>query len=123
MHMYVQNYIVLNRYFLVCDGSLVPDIMHDVFEGALGYEVKLLLQHMIREKLFTLDEFNSRTKNMDLGYMEVKDRPSLITQTTLFSPSNKLKQEGVCVYVCVSVCVHVCVCVCVCVRVWAYVCV
>lgn len=79
----------------MCDGALVPDIMHDVLEGALEYEVKLMLVVMIRrENYFSLAEFNSRLENIYLGYMEAKDRPTLISDTTLFSSSNKLKQEG-----------------------------
>ena len=40
---------VLNelKYFHVCNGGLLPDIMHDILEGALQYEVKLMLQWMI----------------------------------------------------------------------------
>ena len=34
------------RYFHVCDGSLIPDIMHDILKGELQYEVKLMLQYM-----------------------------------------------------------------------------
>lgn len=42
-------------YFHVCDGSLLPDIMHDLLEGALQYEVKLMLRSMIMEdRLFNL---------------------------------------------------------------------
>ena len=53
-----------HRYFPVCNGGLVPDIMHDVLEGALEYEVKLMLAHMIsEEKYFTLNQFNSRLEN------------------------------------------------------------
>lgn len=32
------------QYFSVASGALVPDIMHDVLEGALPYEVKLMLK-------------------------------------------------------------------------------
>jgi len=43
-------------YFHVCDVSLLPDVMHNVLEGALQYEVKLLLKRMIySEKYFTLN--------------------------------------------------------------------
>ena len=35
-----------SRFFHVCDG-LVPDIMHDILEGSLQYEVKELLKHLI----------------------------------------------------------------------------
>lgn len=79
----------------MCDGSLLPDIMHDVLEGALEFEVKLLLNVFIRkEKYFTLAEFNSRLECLDLGYMESKDHPTPIADTTLSSGNNKLKQEG-----------------------------
>ena len=43
-----------------CNGSLVPDVMHDILEGALQYEVKLMLQFMVdTERYFTLDELNT----------------------------------------------------------------
>ena len=35
------------RYFHVCGGGLLPDIMHD--EGVLQYEVKLMMKSMIEE--------------------------------------------------------------------------
>lgn len=50
------------KYFHVCNGCLIPDVMHDLLEGALQYEVKLLLQVMIQNKAFTLDLFNTRLK-------------------------------------------------------------
>ena len=81
---------VLNEltYFHVCSGGLLPDIMHDVLEGSLQYEMKLMLQEFIlREKYITLDEFNARIERFDLGYMEEKDRPSPISDTTLRSES------------------------------------
>ena len=37
------------RYFSVASGSLLPDIMHDVLEGALPFEVKLMLKVNIVE--------------------------------------------------------------------------
>jgi len=41
----------------VCDGGLLPDVMHDILEGALQYEVKLLLKRMIGlDNYFTLGE-------------------------------------------------------------------
>jgi len=58
-------------YFHVCDGILVPDIVHDVYEGALQHKVKLLLQVMIRtESYITLDEVNGRLDCLELGHME-----------------------------------------------------
>ena len=82
-------------YFNVCDGSLIPDIMHDILEGSLQYEVKLMLQVMITtENYFTLSQFNSRLENLDYGYMEIKDKPTVISLQTLNSQGNSLRQNG-----------------------------
>ena len=35
------------NYFDLCGGVLLPDIMHDILEGALQHELKLLLQHCV----------------------------------------------------------------------------
>ena len=48
---------------------------------------------MITNKYFTLDQLNTRLENMDLGYMVIKDRPTLISDATL---TTKLKQQGIC---------------------------
>ena len=88
---------ILNQlnYFHVCDGSLLPDIMHDILEGALQYETKLMLQTFVNVKhYFTLEEFNSRMENLELGYTESKNRPTLLSHKTLNSESNSLKQNG-----------------------------
>ena len=90
---------ILNQltYFHVCDGSLLPDIMHDLLEGVLQYEAKLMLQTFVNDKkYFTLDEFNSRLENLELGYTESKSRPTLISHKTFNSESNSLKQNGLC---------------------------
>ena len=69
--------------------------MHDILEGELQYEIKLMLQIMVnREKFFTLTDFNSRLENLDLGYMESNNRPTQITLKTLNSDGNSLKQNG-----------------------------
>lgn len=82
-------------YYHVCNGSLIPDVMHDVLEGSLQYETKLLLQYMINTAhYFTLDDFNMRLENMELGHMEYKDKPTVISQATLHSSNNSLKQKG-----------------------------
>ena len=83
------------RYFHVCSGALIPNIMHDVLEGAMQYEIKLMLAFMIRnEEFFTLNQFNSRLESVELGYMEIKDQATIITNQTLNSTSNSLKQSG-----------------------------
>lgn len=91
-------------YFNVCDGSLLPDVMHDLLEGALQYEVKLMLRLMIHlQGYFSIDELNSRLQHMELGYMESNNRPTPLSANTLNSEGNSLKQNGLfiyCYYVC-----------------------
>ena len=40
-------YCTKYSYFHVCDGGLLPDIMQDLLEGVLQYEVKVMLKEMI----------------------------------------------------------------------------
>ena len=81
------------RYFDICSGTLVPDILHDVLEGGLQYEAKLLLQHcIISQGYFTLDEPNQLIQ-YELGYME-SDHQSTINSDKLRSTDNLLKQTG-----------------------------
>lgn len=73
--------------------------MHDFLEGALQYEVKLMLAAMIQvDKYFTLNIFTSRLIATDLGYMEIKDKPTPFTMETLTSYGHSLKQAGMCKY-------------------------
>lgn len=58
---------VLNelQYFKVTSGTLIPDVMHDVLEGALQYEAKLLLQQLILVgHYFTLANLNQQIDSM-----------------------------------------------------------
>jgi len=45
---------ILNEltYFHVCDGSLLPDALHDILEGSLQYDVKLMLQVMVNKERY-----------------------------------------------------------------------
>ena len=36
-------------YFDICQ-CLIPDVMHDILEGCLQYELKLLLQYLILQE-------------------------------------------------------------------------
>lgn len=83
------------KYFHVCNGALIPDIMHNVLEGVLQYEVKLLLRHMINnENYFSLDVFNSKLQNLELSSTENKNKPTSISLKTMKSEGNSLKQNG-----------------------------
>lgn len=83
------------RYFHVCNGALIPDIMHDVLEGVLQYEVKLMLRYMINtENYFSLDLFNSKLQNLELSSVESKNKPTRLSSKTMGSEGNSLKQNG-----------------------------
>lgn len=78
------------QYFDICSGALVPDIMHDVLEGVLQYETKLILIHIIQScHYLTLKHLNRLITSVNLGYMEVSNRPSEISLS-----DDKLKQNG-----------------------------
>ena len=69
--------------------------MHDVLEGVLQYEVKLMLKHMIFvEQYFSLDFLNTRLENIELSCTEAKNRPTCISSITMSSGGNTLKQSG-----------------------------
>ena len=54
-----------------------------------------MLQWMVESaRYFTLDDFNCRLENIELGHMESKSRPSIVSGKTLTSEGNSLKQNG-----------------------------
>ena len=74
--------------------TLLSDVMHDVLEGVLQYEAKLLLQHLIKDqKYFKLKVLNEAIEGMDMGYMETC-KPALISRLALDAGDNLLKQNG-----------------------------
>lgn len=56
--------------------NLPHDIMHDLFEGVVSHEMKLLLKHCVDMKFFTIPLLNARLQNFDFGYTEISDKPS-----------------------------------------------
>lgn len=83
------------QYFNLCSGSLVPDVMHDVLEGVLEYETKLLLRYCIDEKkYFTSMELQDWMEGFEYGYTETPNRPTPITREILRKKDNSLNQNG-----------------------------
>ena len=81
-------------YFHVVDG-LSYDIMHDLFEGVIPRHLKLLLQYFIGQRgFFTLQMLNEKIKTFDYGVVEISNKPSAITNSTLNSHDDSLKQSG-----------------------------
>ena len=83
-------------YFHICDG-LAPDIMHDILEGSLQYEVKELLKYLIQEKhFFTLKELNNNIEGFPYVATDKATKPSIIPPQVLSSNDKSLKQKGTC---------------------------
>ena len=56
--------------------SLTVDPMHDIFEGVVPYDVKLILHYIIYVlKLITLADLNDRIKNFNYGFYDKKNKP------------------------------------------------
>ena len=69
-----------SKFFHIVDG-LVPDVMHDILEGSLQYEVKELLKHFIHtKKYFTLDELNKKTREFPYVLSDKATRPATLLQ-------------------------------------------
>lgn len=83
------------KYFNLCNGSLVPDVMHDVLEGVLQRETKLVLLHCINtKKYFSRSYLSQLMESFEFGYMEIAARPTPIQQKTLKSGDYSLQQNG-----------------------------
>lgn len=72
--------------------GLVPDVMHDVLEGA----TLCLLHYLIREKFFfSLSTLNTRISSFNYGPADNHNKPSEISSATFNSTdSYTLKQSG-----------------------------
>ena len=73
--------------------NLPHDIMHDLFEGAVPYEMKLLLIHLIDDKYFNVATLNDRLRRFDFGYSECSDRQSEFDEKSLRNPNQKIRQS------------------------------
>lgn len=75
--------------------NLPHDIMHDLFEGVVPYEMKLLLTHLVNAKYFTISTLNDRLRRFDFGYIERSDIPSQLDERTfLKNPEQKIRQSA-----------------------------
>ena len=76
--------------FSVATG-LPHDIMHDLFEGVVPNEMKLLLGHCVQEKFFTIRELNERILTFDFPK---GSKPVPIDIDLIRKPGNKIKQSA-----------------------------
>ena len=82
------------KYFDICGGGLVADVMHDLLEGTLQYETKLILKHVIGQRYVTYKDFADLLEGLELGYMEMDDRPTVIPARVISSDDKHLGQKG-----------------------------
>ena len=58
--------------------NMPHDIMHDLFESVIPYELKLLIGYCINKSYFSIHTLNHRLSAFDFGYSEIGDRPASI---------------------------------------------
>ena len=80
-------------YFHIIDG-LCPDIMHDILEGSLQYNLKELLKSLFQRGVTSLDEVNLRISNFPFCYIDSKNKPVLLSPTNLDFSDHNLRQTG-----------------------------
>ncbi len=68
----------------------LPHIMHDLYEGVVPYEMKLLIIYCIHKKFFTIDELNSRIERF--GFECNKPRP--FDPALLRNSDSKIRQSA-----------------------------
>lgn len=86
-----------SRYFHITEG-LVPDVMHDVLEGALQLEVKELIRHLINNETMCLSELADIMECFVYAGPDADNKPTPIAAATLKSRDHLLKQTGELVY-------------------------
>ena len=71
--------------------AMPHDIMHDLFEGVIPYELKLLIDHCsIANSYFSLATLNHRITAFDYGYSEIGDKPALIRECKLRQTASQM---------------------------------
>ena len=86
---------LLNKslYFHVTNG-LVPDIMHDVLEGSLAYEIKEFIRYANTNRLFHLSDLNEAIQMFSYGFTDSRNKPSPFNVSVLTSNDHGLRQSG-----------------------------
>lgn len=77
--------------------NIIFDPMHDLLEGIVPLEIKIVLNYYIFEKkYFDIEFLNKRIHSFRYGCIEIKNKPSAnFTDEIIKSNSNKIKQKSV----------------------------
>ena len=86
----IESILNSSTYFHVVDG-LPPDIMHDVPEGALPYEIKLMLRYYLQNRNINVKEVNKRLQEFNYG-ADASDKPSSLSAASLCSSGAHINQ-------------------------------
>lgn len=70
--------------------GLPHDIMHDLYEGIVPYELKLLLRHCLNSMYFTVDELNGRIERYGFDCNE----PRLLYSSAIRGSESKIRQSA-----------------------------
>jgi len=82
------------QYFDICCGTLMSDVMHDLMEGVLQYETKLMLVQFLDKRYFSLDNLNQQIEALELPYRKGSDKPVTLDRKTLCKRGSRLNQKG-----------------------------
>lgn len=82
-----------SKYFHITEG-LVMDIMHDVLEGVLEYEVKELIKYLTSERIISITALNNVILSFPYGGSDVINRPTEISANQITASDHKLRQNG-----------------------------
>jgi hypothetical protein len=74
--------------------NLPHDIMHDILEGVIPYEMKLLLEFLVEKKYIAVNTLNNRMKSFDFGYTETSDKPSEVNEKAYKKSDQKIRQSA-----------------------------
>ena len=67
------------------------DIMHDLLEGVIPYDLKLLLKHLVSANYLSIAILNDRYRQFDFSYSELSDKPSELDEGVVKSPNQKIR--------------------------------
>ncbi|KAJ8018321.1 hypothetical protein HOLleu_43753 [Holothuria leucospilota] len=70
------------------------DVMHDFLEGVIPLEMYLVVNELIQEEKFTLEELNSRISCFKYGFADQKNKPSPLKQSSLSNPGKSSGQTA-----------------------------
>ncbi|XP_051797996.1 uncharacterized protein LOC110970637 [Acanthochromis polyacanthus] len=70
------------------------DIMHIILEGIAPLEIKCVIKHLVLLGQLNLDDFNAGIVGFPYSPLDIRDKPSPVSYSTLASNDNKLKQSS-----------------------------